>query len=82
MKQLSTLLAAMVLALWIGTIAIVSVQNFAPVSLRFWQYESFAMPMGLILAFSVGLGLVGAAIAHPLLLGKRSRRRYRADFDD
>ncbi len=69
MKSLSTFLTALILAAWMGTIAILSVQNFSPVSLRFLQFESFQLPIGLVLAFSTGLGIVGMALLQPLLSG-------------
>jgi uncharacterized integral membrane protein len=67
MKTLAILLTSLIVAGWIGAIAILSVQNFTPVSLKFLRFESFQIPVGLVLAFSVGLGVVGAAILPPLL---------------
>jgi uncharacterized integral membrane protein len=67
MRTLANFLTSMILAIWIGAIAILSVQNYTPVALRFFNFQSFEMPVGLVLAFSVGLGLVGTAIAQPLL---------------
>lgn len=67
MNRLAALLTSTIAALWIGTIAVLSIQNFTPVSLRFLTVRSFEIPIGLVLAFSVGIGLVGSAIAQPLL---------------
>jgi uncharacterized integral membrane protein len=67
MKALINLLLSLILAAWIGAIAILSVQNFTPVSLKFLAFQSFEIPVGLVLAFSVGLGLMGTAIVQPLL---------------
>jgi uncharacterized integral membrane protein len=61
------LLTSVIIAIWMGAIAVLSVQNFTPVSLKFLAFQSFEMPVGLILAFSVGLGLVGTALLEPLL---------------
>ncbi len=72
MKSLTTLLAAVLIAVWIGAIAVLSVQNFSPVRLRFLMLQSVEMPLGLVLAFSVAAGMVGAAIAQPLLSGAGS----------
>jgi uncharacterized integral membrane protein len=67
MKSLTTFLAATLLAFWIGAIAILSVQNFSPVQLRFLNLQLFEIPIGLVLAFSVGLGAIGTAVLQPLL---------------
>ena len=65
-----TFLAALILAAWISAIALVSVQNAAPVVLRFIFLQSVPLPFGLLLGFSVALGAVLAA----LLLGFSPRR--------
>jgi uncharacterized integral membrane protein len=67
MRQFSSLLTSLIIAAWIGAIAVISVQNFTPVSLKFLRFESFQIPVGLVLAFSVGLGIVGMALVQPLL---------------
>ncbi|UBF27529.1 LapA family protein [Kovacikia minuta CCNUW1] len=68
MKTLATFLTSLIVAGWIGAIAVLSVQNFTPITIKFLRFESFQIPIGLVLAFSVGLGVVGAAIV-PSLLG-------------
>lgn len=67
MKALAILLTSFLLSAWIGAIAVLAIQNFSPVSLRFLGFQSIEVPVGLVLAFSVGLGLLGTAIAQPLL---------------
>jgi uncharacterized integral membrane protein len=67
MKSLPSLLTSTVVALWIAAIAILAIQNFAPVSLKFLSWQSIEIPIGLVLAFSVGLGLVSAALVQPVL---------------
>lgn len=68
MKSLSTLIISALLAVWIVAIAIVSVQNATPVTLKFLTYESIRLPVGVVLAFSAAAGaIVGAVIALPLL---------------
>lgn len=62
MKTLPSFLAVILIAVWVGAIAIVAVQNFTAVSFRFLQFQSIQMPFGLVLAFSVGLGAVGTAL--------------------
>jgi uncharacterized integral membrane protein len=74
MKPLVNLLTSLIIAAWISGIAILAIQNFAPVSLKFVVFQSFDIPVGLVLAFGVSLGLVSAAILPPLLLGGSSDR--------
>lgn len=50
---ISTLAAA-----WIGTIALLSVQNATVVSLKFLFWKSIELPWGLILAGGVGTGFL------------------------
>ena len=67
MKALAILLTSLLVATWFGAIAILAIQNFSPVTLRFLGFQSIEIPVGLVLAFSVALGLVGTAIAQPIL---------------
>ena len=67
MKTLPILLISLIVATWVGAIAILSVQNFAPVALNFLAFRSIEIPVGLVLAFSVGIGMVGMAIAQLLI---------------
>lgn len=62
MKTIKNLLTSLVLAAWIGAIAILSIQNITPVSLKFLGVESIQIPIGVVLAFSVGIGCIGGAI--------------------
>ncbi|HEY9615875.1 MAG TPA: lipopolysaccharide assembly protein LapA domain-containing protein [Microcoleaceae cyanobacterium] len=77
MKTLPSFLAAVLIAVWIGVIAIVSVQNFTAVSFKFLQFQSIQMPFGLVLAFSVGLGAISTALIQLLSSSSRSR-----DFEE
>ncbi|QZZ23620.1 DUF1049 domain-containing protein [Leptothermofonsia sichuanensis E412] len=67
MKTIAIFLTSLIIAGWIGAIAVLSVQNYSSITLRFAQFESFPMPLGLVLSFSVALGVVGTAILQPLL---------------
>ena len=67
MKSLASLLTSTIVTVWIVVIALISVQNAAPVALRFLNFQLIEMPFGLVLAFSAGLGVLGTAIAQPLL---------------
>ena len=66
MKIIANLLTSLVLASWVMAIAILSVQNAAPVSLKFLTFESSQLPVGLVLAFSAGVGIIGMALIQPL----------------
>jgi len=79
MKAIANLLISLILAGWMAAIAILVIQNFSPISLKFLTVQSFQMPVGVVLSFSLGTGLVGAAIVLPLL-GKTSGGL--SDLDD
>lgn len=66
MKNISSLLISVVIAVWVVAIAIISVQNATPVSLKFLIFQSVQIPMGLVLAFSTAVGLIGIAVLQPL----------------
>jgi uncharacterized integral membrane protein len=61
MRPFSVLLTAILVAGWVGAIAILSVQNFSLVSLKFLAWESIQIPVGIVLAFAAGIGMVGTA---------------------
>ncbi|MEA5601436.1 LapA family protein [Nostoc sp. UHCC 0252] len=66
MKTLAPFLTSLVVAVWVIAIAIISVQNATPVSLKFLTFQSIQIPMGLVLAFSACAGLIGMALLQPL----------------
>ncbi|NEQ66912.1 MAG: DUF1049 domain-containing protein [Symploca sp. SIO1B1] len=66
MKTLANLLSSVIVAGWLGAIALLSIQNIKLVSLRFLYFESIELPVGLVLAFSVALGIIGGAMVLPL----------------
>lgn len=55
----------LLIALWVSAIALISVQNATPVTLRFLVFESVQIPIGLLLGFSTSLGILGAALILP-----------------
>jgi uncharacterized integral membrane protein len=67
MKSFATLITACIVAVWIGAIALIAIQNATPVALRFLTFQTIEIPFGLIIAFSVIFGIIGSAIAQPLL---------------
>ncbi|MEO3704844.1 DUF1049 domain-containing protein [Trichormus azollae] len=66
MKSFVHLVIALIIAVWVMAIALISVQNATPVSLRFLGLQSIQIPFGLVLAFVVAGGLLGMAILQPL----------------
>jgi uncharacterized integral membrane protein len=75
MKSLAIILTSLIIAFWVVAIAILSVQNATPVSLRFLAFQSVQIPVGLILAFSVGLGIICTAFLQTIAAGPISRQR-------
>lgn len=67
MKSFATLITACIVAVWIGAIALIAVQNAAPITLSFLTFQTIELPFGLVIAFSVVVGILGTAIAQPLL---------------
>ncbi|MGF1478503.1 MAG: lipopolysaccharide assembly protein LapA domain-containing protein [Cyanophyceae cyanobacterium] len=82
MKILANLIISAIVAAWIGAIAVFSIQNIEPVSLQFLLFETIELPIGVLLAFCLGIGLVIGAIVPLLWQRKKSARRQRdPEFD-
>lgn len=84
MKRFANLLSSILIAAWVGAIAVFSVQNYTLISLKFLVFETIKLPIGVVLAFCFGTGLVGGATI-PLLLRKsrtkaRSRKFARSEY--
>jgi len=80
MKAFANLLTSIIVAGWISAIAILSIQNFTPVSLKFLSFETIQIPVGIVLAFSVAVGVIGGAIA-PILWQLAGRQREYEEDD-
>ena len=52
-------------------IAILSVQNAAPVSLQFLAFRSVALPFGLWLGFGLAAGMLGTSALLTVFSGRR-----------
>jgi uncharacterized integral membrane protein len=65
-KFITNLLSYLIIAFWVGFFAIFSIQNIQAVSLKFLVLESVKLPVGVLLAFSLGVGLVLGAFT-PLI---------------
>ncbi|TBR60193.1 LapA family protein [Mastigocladus laminosus UU774] len=66
MKTLATLLTIIILVFWIMSVALISVQNATPVSLKFLNFQSIQLPVGLLLAFCAAVGMIGMGLLQPL----------------
>ena len=66
MKILIPILISLIVAIWVVAIAIISVQNATPVSLKFLTFQTIQIPVGLVLAFSAGVGLIAMALLQHL----------------
>ncbi|MEB3219110.1 MAG: LapA family protein [Nostocales cyanobacterium 94392] len=83
MKTTVNLVLSIIFALWIMAIAIISVQNATPISLRFLTFESIQIPVGLVLAFCVAVGMIVMSILQPLWgISNFSQTNSRRDEDD
>lgn len=81
MKSFAPLITSLVVAVWVVAIAIISVQNATPVSLKFLTFQSVQIPVGLVLAFSAGVGLIAMAVLQPLWGVAASRGGSRLEDD-
>lgn len=76
-------LISLILAGWVCTIALVAAQNGKQVSLYFFNLQSIQIPLGITLAFSAAVGMIGMAVLLPLLPSRTGRPslRDREDFE-
>jgi uncharacterized integral membrane protein len=81
MKTLTTLVISIIVALWVLGIAIISVQNAEPISLRFLTFRSIQMPFGLVLSFCAAFGIISMALLQPLW-GLASSGQRNTEFDN
>jgi uncharacterized integral membrane protein len=69
------LVAFLMMALAVMGAALISVQNAAPISIRFWSWQSIELPVGVVISASFAIGLLLAVIL-PLIW------RFGAVYDD
>ncbi len=74
MRTIANLINSLIMAGWVGTIAIFSIQNIQAVSLQFLGFQSIPIPVGVLLAFFAGIGMVLGSLL-PLLWQRRTRVR-------
>lgn len=68
-----SLCLGLLISIWVAGIAIFSVQNAAPVALKFLLFESIQMPLGVLLALIASLSLL-VTLLLPLLIRLTSSR--------
>lgn len=73
MKFLANLLNSLIVAGWIGAIAVFAIQNIQSVSLKFLIWQSIQVPIGVLLAFCLGVGYICGAFL-PLFWQKQQKR--------
>ena len=66
MRIFTNFISSVMLAMGIGAIAIFSIQNIKPVSLKFFVFQSIDFPVGVLLAFCAGIGIILGSLL-PLL---------------
>ena len=82
MKTIANLIAALIVATWVIAIAILSLKNVTPISLKFFTFTSIQIPFFLAIAFSVGAGTVLMALIQPLWSLAGGKRSSDDDFDE
>jgi uncharacterized integral membrane protein len=82
MRTFANLLTTIVIASWVLAIAVLSLRNVTPVSLRFLTYQSIQLPFFLVLAFCAVLGMIFMALIQLLWgLGSSISSNSRSDDD-
>ena len=68
---MTKLLLVVIPAFLVVAIAILSVQNANPISLKFFTFRFVALPFGLWLGLGLATGMVGAALLLNVFAGKQ-----------
>ncbi len=76
MKILSHLFTSLLVAFWLVLISIFSIQNITEISLKFLWLESIKLPVGVVLSFVTGLGMILGGM-EPILLAKNKKAPQR-----
>lgn len=78
MNTITNFLASSIVGGWIMTMAVFAIQNIQPVSLKFLQFESIKVPIGVLLAFSLAVGFFIAALIPAFF--RKSKKPPRSRF--
>lgn len=71
MKIFANFVSSLILAIWVSAIAIFSIQNIQPVSVKFFVWQSIQIPVGVLLAICAGIGIVLGSLL-PLLWQRKT----------
>ena len=82
MKTIANLIASLIVATWVIAIAILSLKNVTPISLKFFTFTSIQIPFFLAIALSVSAGIVLMAVIQPLWSLAGAKRSSDDDFDE
>lgn len=74
MKFIANLISSLIMAGSIGAIAIFSIQNIQPVALQFFSLRSIELPVGVLLAFCLGAGMILGSFI-PAIFSRRRKVR-------
>ena len=69
MNKITNLLISCIVSFWLALIAVFSIQNITDVSLKFVVFESIKLPVGVLLSFSAGGGMLLGGML-PLLFSR------------
>ena len=76
MKFTANLISSLIMAGLLGAIAIFSIQNIQLISLQFFSWRSIQLPIGVLLTFCLGVGIVlGSLVSASFNSRKRGRVR-------
>ncbi|MGL5510537.1 MAG: lipopolysaccharide assembly protein LapA domain-containing protein [Microcoleaceae cyanobacterium] len=75
MKLMQTILINFLVVFWIGAIALIAIQNATPFTLQFFGWETISMPLGIMIALSVMLGIITGTIMLPFLQSKGTAKK-------
>lgn len=78
MNTITSFLGSTIVAGWIVTMAVFAIQNVNPVALKFLQFQSIKLPVGILLAFCLGFGFFLGSLL-PVFF-RKSRRPPRGRF--
>lgn len=75
MRLMQTILINILVIFWIGAIALIAIQNATPFTLQFFSWQTISIPLGIMIAFSVILGVITGTIMLPLLQSKGNHKK-------
>jgi hypothetical protein len=74
MNSLANLAAITLVGVWMLAVALITVQNAAPMSITLFGQKSVPLPFGLMLTGVTVIGMVGVGLLQPLLFPRRRDR--------